>query len=469
MDHEAISKLPFSHQPVRSVSFPSRTHPSSQRIESLFTHLKPHSGFDAETIQNGLVVLAELYNCMEELFQSTQTQQALLHHQEGKLVEEALSGSVTLLDACGSARDLLLALREQVHSLQSAIRRTRRGDSSIVESSVSAYECFRKKAKKEITKQLGLLKKMENNNNKDSSISSLLGQDQNLVFFARVLRESRTITNSIFCSLLLFMSMPALGTKGSSLISKLKPKRLLFSSSNKNSDGVVADLNTALCSLLGRDKNGGDSIKSDAEGALRVLETLNADIDGLEGGLNSMFRCLVVMISLFGMSLGVLLVISVWSHIDPSMTTEVGDVDFSFWLKRCLNIYGLIVPAVLWWIWRSRCQEIFHPDEAWSDLKVARLSQSLSNDIVSITQEVFQKLQHIFSSYLLGDVDLFSKIQDLLRRNWNVRFELIKRETNNAADWLAKKGALVCVDYALWTSPEDNLHRILCIDAAGLG
>ncbi|MED6193828.1 hypothetical protein PIB30_022876 [Stylosanthes scabra] len=294
MDHETISKLPFSHQPVRSVSFPSRNHPSSQRIESLFTHLKPHSCFDAETIQNGLVVLAELYNCMEELFQSAQTQQALLHHQDGKLVEEALSGSVTLLDACGSARDLLLALREQVQSLQSAIRRTRRGDSSIVESSVSAYECFRKKAKKEITKQLGLLKKMENN--KDCSISSLLGQDQNLVFFARVLRESRTITNSIFCSLLLFMSMPALGTKGSSLISKLKPK--LFSSSNKeqnkNNDGVVADLNTALCSLIGRDKNGGDSIKSsEVEGALRVLETLNADIDGLEGGLNSMFRCLL--------------------------------------------------------------------------------------------------------------------------------------------------------------------------------
>ncbi|XP_057758497.1 uncharacterized protein LOC130979147 [Arachis stenosperma] len=305
MDHESISKLPFSHQPVRSISFPSRTHPSSQRIESLFTHLKPHyyssqsvsstGCFDAETIQNGLVVLADLYNFMEELLQSTQTQQALLHHQDGKLVEESLSGSVTLLDACGSSRDLLLSLREQVQLLQLAIRRTRRGDSSIVESSVSAYECFRKKAKKEITKQLGMLKKMESN--KDSSISSLLGQDQNLVFFARVLRESRTITTSIFCSLLLFMSMPTLGTKGSSLISKLKPKRLFFSSSNKeqnkSNDGVVADLNTALCSLLGREKNGGDSIKSEVQGALRVLETLNTDLDGLEGGLNCMFRCLV--------------------------------------------------------------------------------------------------------------------------------------------------------------------------------
>ncbi|XLR01169.1 hypothetical protein S83_067367, partial [Arachis hypogaea] len=86
---------------IRSISFPSRTHPSSQRIESLFTHLKPHYYssqsfssticFDAETIQKGLVVLAELYNFMEELLQSTQTQQALLHHQDGKIVEEELS------------------------------------------------------------------------------------------------------------------------------------------------------------------------------------------------------------------------------------------------------------------------------------------------------------------------------------------------------------------------------------------
>ncbi|XLT36883.1 hypothetical protein S245_067655, partial [Arachis hypogaea] len=97
---------------------------------------------------------------------------------------------------------------------------------------------------------------------------------------------------------ILFSSIvqPALGTKGSSLISKLKPKRLVFSSSNKelnkNNDGVVADLNIALCSLLGREKNGGDSINSEVQGALRVLETLIADLDGLEGGLNCMFRCL---------------------------------------------------------------------------------------------------------------------------------------------------------------------------------
>ncbi|KAJ1378709.1 hypothetical protein SESBI_47562 [Sesbania bispinosa] len=288
---ETISTLPCNHQPVRSISLPTRLHPSSQRVEALLNHLKHHYSQSVssticsvtETIQSDLVVLAELYNCMEELFHSPQTHQALLHYQNGKLVEEALCGSVTLLDACGTARDLLLALKEHVQILQSAIRR-RRGDSSI-ESSISGYDSFRKKAKKEIAKQLGAMKRMEN---KVSSFT-LMGQDQHMVFLERVLREARTITISVFRSLLLFLSMPGLRTKGSSLISKLMPMRL-FSSENEQKNTCIADLN-ALCSLLGRGKH--SDVKAEVQGALRVLETLNVSIDGLEGGLDCIFRRLV--------------------------------------------------------------------------------------------------------------------------------------------------------------------------------
>ncbi|KAL1348662.1 hypothetical protein AAHE18_07G096200 [Arachis hypogaea] len=114
-----------------------------------------------------------------------------------------------------------------------------------------------------------MLKKMECN--KDSSISSLLGQDQNLVFFARVLRESRTITTSIFCSLLLFSQHLEQKVIFDLKVEAKKIGFFFFKQQNKNNDGVVADLNIALCSLLGREKNGGDSIKSEAQGALRVL------------------------------------------------------------------------------------------------------------------------------------------------------------------------------------------------------
>lgn len=49
-------------------------------------------------------MLEELYKCIEEIFHFQQTQQALLQYQNGKLVEDSLSGSITLLDACGSTR-----------------------------------------------------------------------------------------------------------------------------------------------------------------------------------------------------------------------------------------------------------------------------------------------------------------------------------------------------------------------------
>lgn len=291
---EAISTLPCTHQPLRSISLPTRVHPSSQRVETRLNHLKQHHSqpvssticLDADTIQSDLVVLAEFYNCMEELLHSPQTKQALVHYQNGELVEDAQCGSVTLLDACGAARDLLLALKEHVQSLQSAMRRRRRGDSSI-ESSIYAYESFRKKAKKEIAKQLGAMKRMENK----THCFSPLGQDQCVTFLASILRDASTITISIFRSLLLFLSMPGLRAKGSSLISKIKCTRLFSSEKDHKNNNEVADLNAAMCTLLGRGKNS-DS-KAELQGALKVLETLNVSIDGLEGALDCIFRCLV--------------------------------------------------------------------------------------------------------------------------------------------------------------------------------
>ncbi|CAL0331955.1 unnamed protein product [Lupinus luteus] len=286
---EAISKFPYTHQPLRSISLPTRVHPFSHRVEALLNHLKPHHSqsfssnicLDAETIQSDLLVLAELYNCMEELFHSPQAQQALVHYQDGKLVEDALCGSVTLLDACGSARDLLMVLKEHVQSLQSAIRR-RKGDSSI-ESSISAYDSFRKKAKKEISKQFGKLKRMENKVNFNIS---LISQDQQLIFLAKVLREASSITISILCSLLLFISMPALRiTKGSSLISKLKPTRLFSSQKNSNELQCV---DAALSTLL---KDGTNVDKMQA--ARQKLEALEDATESLENNLESVFRLLI--------------------------------------------------------------------------------------------------------------------------------------------------------------------------------
>ncbi|KAJ7953205.1 DUF241 domain protein [Quillaja saponaria] len=282
-----------AHQPVRSISLPSRIHPSSQRFEAVLNHLKAlhlqsvssTNHFGADAIQNGLVGLAELYNCMEELIQSPNTQQALLHYHNGKLVEEALYGSVTLLDACGSARDLLLTLKEHVQSLHSALRR-RQGDSSI-ESSIAGFGSFRKKVKKDIAKQLTALKLMQSTVNS----SYPLDLDQNLFCLMKVLREVTTVTISIFCSLLLFLSMPEMKTKGSSLISKLKPLRLFSSEKEHKIANEIGSVNIPLYSLIGSVKN--SEAKAEVQGAQTMLETLNLSIDGLEASLDNLFRCLV--------------------------------------------------------------------------------------------------------------------------------------------------------------------------------
>ncbi|MED6201096.1 hypothetical protein PIB30_091589, partial [Stylosanthes scabra] len=66
-------------------------------------------------------------------------------------------------------------------------------------------------------------------------------------------------------------------------------------------------------------------------------------------------------------------------------------------------------------------------------------------------------------------MDLSYKIQDLLRRKWNVKFALVNREANSAADWMAKKakkGAHSDSDYFLWTAPGVELDWILHQEAA---
>ncbi|XVF62267.1 hypothetical protein PTKIN_Ptkin08bG0203700 [Pterospermum kingtungense] len=261
--------LPDVHLPVRSISLPSRVHPTCVKLEAALNHLKAWKTSSAtavssgETVQVGLVGLAELYNCVLEIISSPQTQKTLLHYHNGKLVEDALDESVTFLDTCGKARDVLLEMKEHVQTLQSALRR-RRGDSSI-ESEVAGYINFRKKVKKEVAKCLVALRKVE----AKFGSSTPLDVDDHPVTVVKVLREASSITISVFQSLLLFLSMPSMKTRvgsGWSKISKLLiPTRLLSS----------------------------DKEKVELEPLQRMLKTLDANIDGLEAGLDCIFKCLV--------------------------------------------------------------------------------------------------------------------------------------------------------------------------------
>ncbi|KVI02989.1 hypothetical protein Ccrd_018717 [Cynara cardunculus var. scolymus] len=135
------SSSSISH--FRSVSLPSRlTHPSCAMVHTKINELKEFGNLQvvtAKTIQSGLVRLAELYFCVDELVQSPQTQQALLRHQNGTLVEDALEGSILFLDSCSTLKDLLMLTKEHVQILQSGLRR--KGGDSIVISQTANTIC----------------------------------------------------------------------------------------------------------------------------------------------------------------------------------------------------------------------------------------------------------------------------------------------------------------------------------------
>ncbi|WRX07997.1 Protein BPS1 [Theobroma cacao] len=279
-----------SNVPVRSISLPSRLQPNS--IEAELNELKTFRLLSAsrtihvggETICTGFTRLAKLYNNIEEIVQSPLTQQALHHQQNVKLVEEALDDSVGLLDACGTARDLILMMMEQVQDLQSALRR--RGGDSCIGSNILAYISFRKKLQKNIAKTLRVLKRLECN----IGTFPLFNVDCHLSMVVKAQRESHAITISLFQSLLSFLSMPVLKTKagGWSLISKLVPIAAERSQKIFNEVGIV---DFTLHTVQGKLRKNDATIDPQIE--LKRLETLSGSIKGLEAGLDCLFRCLI--------------------------------------------------------------------------------------------------------------------------------------------------------------------------------
>ncbi|KAJ6353395.1 hypothetical protein OIU76_002416 [Salix suchowensis] len=279
--------------PVRSISLPSTSHPNSLKVEAQLTKLRSWDSsanpLKAETIQTSLTKLAELFNSIQDLVHSPLTQQAFHPHHSSQ-VDEAIEGSVGLLDVCGTVRDLFMAMKEHVQGMQSLLRRRGARDSSI-ESSILAYVSFRKKTKKEIAKSIRTLKRNETKVNGSHRRSTVVDDQQSYVI--EVINEARAIAISIFRSLVSFLSMPEVerNAGGWSMISKLTRVGMLASDKGQKTFNEVGNVDVALCSIQGQVRK--KDAKVDVQEVQRRLEKLDECINGFNANLDCIFKSLI--------------------------------------------------------------------------------------------------------------------------------------------------------------------------------
>ncbi|KAJ9536109.1 hypothetical protein OSB04_un000719 [Centaurea solstitialis] len=247
----SISKCNF-----RSISLPTRSHPSTYQLEEELTNLKTWEASSTssmptiDTVCGALMGLERLYTCVNDLVGLPLTQQSLSHQKHQKLVDELLDRSMMLLDVCGSLRDTMEQVKQHVRDVQSALRRGK-GDLSFNTS-------FFKKIEKDVKRSLSTLKQI---NNKIGA-TTLSNLDHHLSGVIMSLRDTSLVSISVFKSLLALTS--------SVFISKSKPNRW----------SIVSSL---------RHKGATESV----DHPRLSYEDLESHIEVIENGMECLFRSLI--------------------------------------------------------------------------------------------------------------------------------------------------------------------------------
>ena len=177
---------------VRSVSWPSSSHPLSVSVEDQLDRLRS-SQTPSTSVYQKARGLRVLYERVDDFLQLPLTHQTLSNEQQKERAEEVLNGSLLLLDVCNNTKDVF-SMKECFKRLESSLRRRKGGESGIA-SEIEAYVVSRKQLNKTTRKCFRNLKSMEK---KNTSAVDAVG----------MLRDVKETTLETFQSLLSLVSQP---------------------------------------------------------------------------------------------------------------------------------------------------------------------------------------------------------------------------------------------------------------------
>lgn len=274
---------------VRSISLPSRFHPTSVRIDQEINNLKSWEGCSVTSSNEVCSLLAgleEAYGCAD-LLVNMQSGYDSLKNEEW--VSDLFDGSVKILDVCSTLRETMLMIKGHVQAIQSALRR-KKGD-SIIQRNVSEYLSFRKHMTKNSSKMLTVLKQV----NQVSTRNNLTKNSSKLII--KAVEDVTAVTISVFESLLTSLAASANGKANKwSLVYKLMNKKVVA-----QQDGVMDEL-ASVDAFICKVSSSEELLTSNTQMLLERLEALEVGIGCIEARLECIFRRLVrLRVSLLNM------------------------------------------------------------------------------------------------------------------------------------------------------------------------
>ncbi|KAF8101094.1 hypothetical protein N665_0210s0029 [Sinapis alba] len=264
---------------LRSISLPSRSHPSTTGIEEALNKVKEINTTtgSSESILMALAGLEELYNCTEEFLKMSSTQR-VMSSDGSEFMEEMLDGSLRLMDICNISRDLMVETHEHVRGVQSCLRRKKvvtGGGTDQLDVAVLGYVRFRKSMRKEAKKLLGSLKKFDGGSTTCSSSGVNDGQeDEHLAAVIDAMRRVVSVSVVVLKSFLEFLS-----GRQSNIKSKLALVLRKKKDHHEETKNELESLDSAICCSR-------DDLQN-------KLEEVEISIDGFEKYLEGLFRRLI--------------------------------------------------------------------------------------------------------------------------------------------------------------------------------